>query len=654
MEREVPLVLITAAAGCGKTALLREWDNRDPREFDWVAPQALAAERDGLAGLLEPGRVIVVDGAERLPPALAARIGELAERAPESSTIVLATRSALPVAVGRLHARGVVLELRACDLAMNRMEAAMLFAAAGLRLDGEQVDALLERTQGWPVALALAAVALGADAPDVAIACFTGTDRLMADYVRTELLAPLPARLRRFARRTSLLEEPSAPLCDAVLQRGHAAATLGELSRAGVLLEPVDRSGTAYRWHPLVADVLREELADHEPEFARLLHRRAAAWHDRRGAAGPAAQHAVHAGDARFAAGVVWTWACEAAARADTEEMHAAAAAFPERVRRAHPALALTTALADAVDGRRDTAEHWLEAAATEPPSGEELAVQALVGRRGIVRMGLDAQRAAALLHPHHPLQGLVSLVAGAAHHLRGDRDAARLQLAQGARRSADGAPLFGALCEAQLAFLDAEQDDWEQAAARAAAAGQRLASVAADAPLRAPGCVAQAAAAAHLGDVAAAHAHAACAHELLEAADGFAPWLLAESLVWLARTELRLSRAGAARRLLATAARLAPRPDETPVLSAWLHDAWGQADDLAAGSTGDGPQLTIAELRILRFLPSHLSFREIGMRLHVSTNTVKTQALSVYRKLDVCSRSDAVTRGRVLGLIGG
>ena len=73
-----------------------------------------------------------------------------------------------------------------------------------------------------------------------------------------------------------------------------------------------------------------------------------------------------------------------------------------------------------------------------------------------------------------------------------------------------------------------------------------------------------------------------------------------------------------------------------------------------ASDVTGDGPTLTNAELRVLRMLPSHMTFREIGERLHVSTNTVKTQALSVYRKLDVSCRSEAVDRGRLAGVIEG
>jgi LuxR family maltose regulon positive regulatory protein len=61
---------------------------------------------------------------------------------------------------------------------------------------------------------------------------------------------------------------------------------------------------------------------------------------------------------------------------------------------------------------------------------------------------------------------------------------------------------------------------------------------------------------------------------------------------------------------------------------------------------------LTGAELRLLPLLSTHLSFREIGEELFVSRNTIKTQAISVYRKLGVSSRSDAIDRAGVLGLL--
>ena len=65
---------------------------------------------------------------------------------------------------------------------------------------------------------------------------------------------------------------------------------------------------------------------------------------------------------------------------------------------------------------------------------------------------------------------------------------------------------------------------------------------------------------------------------------------------------------------------------------------------------TGSG--LTAAELRLLPLLATHLSFREIGERLFVSRNTIKTQAISVYRKLGVSNRSAAIERAAEIGLV--
>jgi LuxR family maltose regulon positive regulatory protein len=102
----------------------------------------------------------------------------------------------------------------------------------------------------------------------------------------------------------------------------------------------------------------------------------------------------------------------------------------------------------------------------------------------------------------------------------------------------------------------------------------------------------------------------------------------------------------------LSDASRALRRVPETVLIHAWIDDAWARADTFAVGAVAGPSTLTRAELRVLRFLPSHLSFREIATRLHVSANTVKTQAHAVYRKLDASSRSEAVARARDVGLI--
>jgi len=131
-----------------------------------------------------------------------------------------------------------------------------------------------------------------------------------------------------------------------------------------------------------------------------------------------------------------------------------------------------------------------------------------------------------------------------------------------------------------------------------------------------------------------------------------FAPWYAAEVRIVLSRAALRLTDVVGARALLDDAARMLCAAPETPVLRAWLDDARAQVESYSASAAIAPASLTTAELRILRLLPTHLSFREMGSRLYVSPNTVKTQAQAVYRKLDASSRSEAVVRARDLGLL--
>ena len=100
-------------------------------------------------------------------------------------------------------------------------------------------------------------------------------------------------------------------------------------------------------------------------------------------------------------------------------------------------------------------------------------------------------------------------------------------------------------------------------------------------------------------------------------------------------------------------AARLVRRIPEATTLRAWLTEACSQLE-AATGSAGDGLTLTAAELRVLRMLPTHLSFPAIAKQLFVSTNTVKTHVRALYRKLDASSRSEAVSHAAAAGLLDG
>jgi LuxR family transcriptional regulator, maltose regulon positive regulatory protein len=651
--RDLPIALLTAPAGYGKTTLLAEWAERDDRPFAWLRPDD---QDERLAALIEDAAaagpcVVVMDDAA-LGPDRARMIADVAYRLREGVTIALAARRQPELPVGRLHAHRLAVELGARELAMTRMEVAMLLDAAGVRLGAAQVDELLARTHGWPVALSLAALTLGKD-DGASVAGFHGTDRLFADYVRSDVLGDLPPARIAFLRRTSVLDRLTAPLCDAVLEATGSATVLDELERRNLPMTP-DGSGPGVRLHPLLAEMLQAELARIEPELEPVLRGRAADWLSEHGETREALAQAIACRDPRRSGRLLWSVAPACAARGELGSLGRWLARFDDRVLSAQPELALAAGFADLADGRRDRAERWADAAARAdappPVAGAARMMRACIAREGMRAMAADAREAYGLLPD--AARSLGYLLEGVAHQLMGDRAAAALLLEESARRAGGEAPLVTAHAHAQLALLAVDGPDRELAAAEVAAARAALAAVAPETPLRALVLAVGAAVDAHGGEVGRARADARTARRLLAALAGFTPWYVVEARIWLARTEIRLSDAAAARGLLAAAARTLAMIPDAPVLRTWLHDAWERADAFAAGAVGDGPALTKAELRVLRFLPSHLSFKEIGARLHVSTNTVKTQALAVYRKLDVSCRSDAVARGRAIGLL--
>jgi LuxR family maltose regulon positive regulatory protein len=275
--------------------------------------------------------------------------------------------------------------------------------------------------------------------------------------------------------------------------------------------------------------------------------------------------------------------------------------------------------------------------------------LDAALGREGVVPMRSDAARAYELLPEDSSWRPICCLIEGVSHHLTGDRDAAEQRLLEGVRRATVAAPNIQTLCLAQLALVAAERDDLESAAgysARALAQVERYALR--TYPTSALVFAASAAIRARRGRVDEAQEDAREARRLLGMLTDFMPWYVVETRLVLASAAVRLSDSPGARELVASAEPLVRRMPEATVLHEWIGLTLDRALDPSSGPA----LLTTAELRILGFLPTHLSFREIADRLYVSANTVKTQAHAVYRKLDAGSRSEAVTRATEIGLI--
>jgi LuxR family maltose regulon positive regulatory protein len=264
-----------------------------------------------------------------------------------------------------------------------------------------------------------------------------------------------------------------------------------------------------------------------------------------------------------------------------------------------------------------------------------------------------DALRAHDLEPEGSPWCAVCRLFEGVARHLGGDSIEARRVLEEAARQAAAASPVVQTLGLAQLALVAIDEEDWDTGEARAALAVAQVERVGiTDYPTQAIVFAVSSLVRARRGRIEEATRDLRQSRALLAALSDFFPWYEAETRIVLARAALRLSDVALARTLLTEAARVLRHVPEVPVLDRWLKETREQAAAGAAHAAARQLSLTTAELRVLQFLPSHLSIREIAERLFVSPNTVKTHARAVYRKLDASSRAEAVVRANETGLL--
>jgi LuxR family transcriptional regulator, maltose regulon positive regulatory protein len=669
--RDTKLVLIVAPAGYGKSTLLAEWAHRDARPFIPITFDDGEAAADAVERVLEdtadrPSVLVVDDSHALAAPVLREVVTALMPRLGSGWQLVLASRTEPALPIGRLRAHRALVEVRTEDLAMTTAEAATLLRLAGLELDFGSVQALSRQTEGWPVGLYLAALSLRgqADVP-AGLKTFGGEDHLVAEYFRDEFLAPLSRKRARFLIRTSVLEDLSGPLCDAVLEQTATSTALSDLARSNLMLVPLDHNHDRFRWHGLFKTMLRSELRRTEPDVEPQLHARASAWFEHHGDIDGAIGHAIAAGDASRAGDLLWAGILGYVAGGRNDIVREWLSSLrPDQIAGCPP-LALAAAHSWLVTGGIDQARHYrLVAGAGRHLTGSdtetaslatgEVVFDALAAGWDVVQMARAGAGAYELEPEHSPWRPYCLLVAGVAEHLAGDRNGAVRKLEQGASLAAASAPGIASLCLAQLAMLAIEQDDWETAT-EAADRAVRIAAPSGlvSSPISALVFAAAAATGARRGHVDAAKRDLRHATDLLVALGDFIPWYGAEARIMLARAALGLADTVKARTYLAEASKLARRTTGAVIFPHCFEQAWAQIDTLAEATLAGPSSLTIAELRILRFLPSHRSFREIAERLDVSVNTVKTQAHAIYRKLDAASRSEAVARASRAGLLG-
>src|SRR6516165_7006369 len=333
----VPVMTVAAPPGYGKTTLMAQWAERIGSRVAWLSCDgaendpvvllsalAVALDRIGpvdlaiFSALASSGAGITMvpefvsavasvaspvtvelDHAEAVTNRQCRlAIAEFALRLPPGWRLALASRSVIPLPTARLRAQGGILEVTADDLAMGPSEAHCLLKGAGVDADEAVLGDLLQRTEGWPAGLYIAALAInsGIRHRDVGFT-ITGDDVYMGDYLRSELLDRISAEEASFLSRTSVLDRMCGSLCDAILEQKGSAAVLVQLEARNLLVVPLDRRRDWYRYHHLLRDLLRSELRRREPDLVQDLHYRAAAWFEANAMPESAIGHARAAGD---------------------------------------------------------------------------------------------------------------------------------------------------------------------------------------------------------------------------------------------------------------------------------------------------------------------------------------------------------------------
>ncbi len=294
----------------------------------------------------------------------------LVERQPPHLHLVIATRADPLLPLARLRARGQLLELRAADLRFTSDEAHLfLERVSGLALTAENIAALQARTEGWAAGLQLTALSLERQ-KDIAafIAAFTGSHEYIADYLQTEVLNQQPAALQQFLLRTSILDQLTAPLCNALTEQSNGQQTLEQIKEKNLFLLALDNERCWYRYHSLFAELLRQRLQRLFPDLLPILHGRASAWYAQQDQLPEAIQHALAANNFVEAARLISAAADEMLLRGEITRFIAWVQQLPAELIRINSTLSIYYAWALWLNGQPlAKIEPWLPDGLSQP-----------------------------------------------------------------------------------------------------------------------------------------------------------------------------------------------------------------------------------------------------------------------------------------------
>ncbi|UMA66219.1 LuxR C-terminal-related transcriptional regulator [Roseivivax marinus] len=252
---------------------------------------------DRVSGLAEPFALFLDDFETLHEDAVLTLVSRLIQTLPAHGRLVIGSRRLPDLPMARLRVSGEMVELDARALRFSRDETrAFLSATRAIDLEEADLTRLHAKTEGWPVALRLASIVL-AETSDQSgfVQDFSGSDRLVSDYLAENILATQDAVVRDFLLRTSILRALEPALCEALVPGSDATALLERLASANALLNRIDGAAPVYRFHSLFAAYLRARLAREDPDALPRLHGAAMEWYLENERPVPAIDHGIAA-----------------------------------------------------------------------------------------------------------------------------------------------------------------------------------------------------------------------------------------------------------------------------------------------------------------------------------------------------------------------
>jgi LuxR family transcriptional regulator, maltose regulon positive regulatory protein len=336
---------------------LRSLEDSSPEQFPLRLVEA--------AQLLTEPVTLVLDGVDELTDqAVLAGLDLLIRHAPGTLRLVLSARQPPALQLARLRVSGELADIGGRDLACTSDEADAYFAMLGLDVDQAARDELLRRTEGWMAGLRLAAMrARAGPGPGTMITDLAADEPMVTDYLWDEVLGRPPAETRMFLLRTSITEEVSVDLADALTGQSGSARTLDRLNRENSFVDALDRERGCYRYHPLLREVLTAGRHREIPDEIPVLLGRAARWHAAHGRPIAAVRYAAEAADWDYAGQILAAAGVAAALQDQAAELEAVLILFPAERSTDDPAVAAAWAATRLWHGDREGAASYLDSA---------------------------------------------------------------------------------------------------------------------------------------------------------------------------------------------------------------------------------------------------------------------------------------------------